>query len=38
LNDFAAITAMDRNRISLTLDFSNVMSALTPSRQDDARS
>lgn len=29
-DDFAAITAMDRNRISRTLDFSNVMLARTP--------
>jgi hypothetical protein len=29
-DDFAAITAMDRNRISLTVDFSNVMPVPTP--------
>jgi hypothetical protein len=29
-DDFAAITAMDRNRISQTLDFSNVMPVRTP--------
>ncbi len=29
-DDFAAITAMDRNRISVALDFSNVISPSTP--------
>ena len=29
-DDFATITAMDRNRISETLDFTNVMPAHTP--------
>jgi hypothetical protein len=29
-DDFAALTAMDRNRVSVTLDFSNVMPATTP--------
>ena len=29
-DDLAAITAMDRNRVSITLDFSNVMSASAP--------
>jgi hypothetical protein len=28
--EFAAITAMDRKRISIALDFSNVMPPLTP--------
>ena len=28
--EFAAITAMDRNRISVTLDFTNVMPPSTP--------